>query len=217
MLQVDSNGDVFVTNAHLRLAGTRKSMGGSANGWEYEFESYSQTEHKLLLKVVDGQLVMRRWTGTDWVASAIVERTTSITKDETTLPLSPSSSAVPVLIFVVVAFVALAACPFVCYMCRKWLKGAPETIVENAVAHGETPPMLLRRENSEKKEKTAEFGTSQPSSNDVGVGNADVELELGLGGQDLYTLGKKYSASFSFISEDDLPNIGALEEDLPSL
>lgn len=48
-------------------------------------------------------------------------------------------------------------------------------IVEDAVVHAETPPVLLRRESSVKKDQTAEFGTSALSFD-----NSDVELELGL-------------------------------------
>lgn len=186
MFQVEANRHVIVTSANGRMSGILKTINDSGNDWEYELESSSYADHKFVLKVVDGQLLIRRWTGTEWVASAVVKRTSSATH-EAASPASPAPA--PIWMIVALASVFSAACLFVCYAWRRWVKDTQENVIEDAVARVRTPPTLLQHKSFEQKEKTAEFGTSQLSSgeSEVGVDYADVELELGFGGNGTFS------------------------------
>jgi len=186
LFQVEANRHVIVTSANGRMSGILKTINDSGNDWEYELESSSYADHKFVLKVVDGQLLIRRWTGTEWVASAVVKRTSSATH-EAASPASPAPA--PIWMIVALASVFSAACLFVCYAWRRWVKDTQENVIEDAVARVRTPPTLLQHKSFEQKEKTAEFGTSQLYSgeSEVGVDYADVELELGFGGNGTFS------------------------------
>jgi hypothetical protein len=172
ILELDSNSAVVVISAYGRLTGSLKPMDGS---WRYEIVSDHQTEHKFHLKVVDSQLVARRWTGTRWVSSASVQMTSTT---EISASVTPATSTIPIWIFVAVASLAFVACQCAYWWRKRSLGRIPEIIIKDAEA---APPTLLHREHSGKRDKTAEFGTS-PISEHEALDDADIELEFGLGG-----------------------------------
>lgn len=178
ILNVDSRGYAVVTSAHGKLAGSLIVIDSSENDWKYEILSESQAESKFHLKMVDAQLVARRWTGSQWIPSASVQMTTPT---EESGPSTPASSTIPVWIFVLlpsIALAALVACLFAYRLRKCSSRNLQQHMMKEAGAAA--PPVLLSREISAKTDKTAEFGTS-PAFNRYSLGSDDIELEFGLG------------------------------------
>jgi hypothetical protein len=181
LLQINADGNVAISSANSMSTGMLKAIQSVHEDWQYEFVSNSQTEQKLFLKVVDGQLVVRLWTGTHWISSASVQ-TASSTESKASEPLASASSGIPVWILISGAIVIGHPLIILAFVCRSWrsrFNAAPQHIVQD-VAHDVTPPTLLRREISTKSEKNSELRTSSVDDDNI-IDDADVELELGLG------------------------------------